>query len=215
MQPDARLREYELLRAEILHADGLIVRVIGVFLALIGIIIGQGFVSGEPYVFLVPFPIIWAVSRYVDDKRWSIWLIASYLRRHLEGPSGPSWETWLFAYRQKAKDRHLRFCPAQNVMLVECVLFNLISLSCGGCFIAFALRAGLPYGSLASPLVLCAFIAICTIRACMRLFRPGRAGSPLLAALPNREDFASALKDIAPVPAESLYPRAESRHSPV
>ena len=58
MGEDRRLREYEILRDEILHADRLVVQVLSISIGFIGLIFGQGVVSQNPYVFLVPFPIV-------------------------------------------------------------------------------------------------------------------------------------------------------------
>ena len=213
---NSRLKEYELLRDEILHADRLVVHVISMSLGLIGIIIGQGVVSGNPYIFLIPFPIIWASSRYVEDKRWLIWVIAAYLRRHLEGSDGPSWETWAFAFRSKVKRTGGRFCPGQNVMLAECILFNIMSLSCAGLFIGFA------YGTVPStwiylmpiPLLLSAAIAVSTVTGHVKLCRQGRAGTEMANALPTARDFANALNEIGPMPAAGLYAQAQSSTEP-
>ena len=203
---DCRIKEYEFLREEILHADELAVRIMGVTLGLLGIILAQGFVSKEPPIFLVPFPIIWVISNYVMDKRWLIWTIAAYLRRHLEGPEGPSWESWLFALRSRLIHSDRKFKHAYNTLRVECVFFNIISISCGALFIYYGAAAGysIPLITIIS-LFCCIFIWATTYFGYCRLFAAGKTGSPIFDTLPDGNDFRRAIEEIKPIPAQDLY----------
>jgi hypothetical protein len=211
---DRRLKEYEIMREEILHSDRLVVQVISISLGLIGVVLGQGIVAQNPFVFLVPFPFIWAISRYVEDKRWLIWLVAAYLRKHIEGPKGPSWETWVFAFRSNVKKKGGRFCPAQNVMMVECLLFNVISLSCVGLYVAFGIEKGVPGWSYCVPAILCLFVGWSTVSGCLNLTRQGRAGSRLAQSLPTPDEFSAAVEEVSALPAVDLYRHTSKAERP-
>jgi hypothetical protein len=140
-----RLKEYELLRTEILQADRLVVQVLGIALAGVSVVLAQGFVCDEPLIFLVPYPLLAVAGLYVADKRWLVWLIASYLRSRLESEgAGPLWETRLARYRDLAAKRRVRFSPATNVILVEFLLFNAMGVTCSVLYFAHSWPAGSP-----------------------------------------------------------------------
>ena len=149
----------------------------------------------------------------MEDKRWVIWTIAAYLRKHLESAEGPSWETWLFALRTKVRGcakckpkRGKSFCPGRNIMLVECLLFNMVSLGCGAGFCFYALYSpAVPTWAFAAPIILFGVTVVITATGFRRLGGQGQGGASLLTMLPTSSDFAAAPKKISPVPASELY----------
>lgn len=132
-------KEYELLRQEILHADRIVVLILGIVFSATGIMIGQALSSNNSYILLAPFPVLWVTSHYVADKRWVIWLIASYLRCNLESRGlGMKWETSLHALRRSGK----KFIPLPNIIKVEFAVFNILGVLCAALF--FVMRAQNP-----------------------------------------------------------------------
>jgi len=125
---EGRLKEYEMLRQELMHYDRSVLQVLGITLGFLGVITAQGIASGSPYVFVVALPLLIVVHSYVADKRWVIWTVASYLRRFVEDRDlGPRWETELYWFRTACR-KVGGFTPGQNIMRVECALFALLGL---------------------------------------------------------------------------------------
>lgn len=131
---DGLLKEYEQLRQGILHTEGSILQVLGIVLGAVGVITAQGFSSKSPYIFLIAMPLMTITSFYIADKRWGIWLVASYLKKFVESKeSGLQWETRLHSFRTEfektKKNRWIGFLPGQNIMQIEFVLFNTIGFA--------------------------------------------------------------------------------------
>jgi hypothetical protein len=200
LSEEARLKEYDLLRQEILQFDRLVVQVLGLCFPLLGVVIAQGLASDEARIFLVPLPILFITSLYVADKRWGTWLIAYYLRTRLEGETGPLWETWLYVYRSQTgrsgheEKRPSIFCPAQNVIVVECLLFNLF----GAVSLALLVIRGIDQGI--SPVwyvlggVMLAILVAVTTAKTAALIREGRPGSSLHGNAPSDTQIRQALE---------------------
>jgi len=201
LSEDTRLKEYELLREEILHFDRLVVQVLGLCFPLLGVIIAQGLASEEARIFLVPLPILFIVSLYVADKRWGTWLIAYYLRTRLEHETGPLWETWLYLYRSQSnvadgkKRRPAIFCPAQNIIVVECLLFNLFGAVSLALLVIRGIDQGISPGWYALGGVLFAILAVATTAKAAALIREGREGSSLQRNAPSDTQIRQALTD--------------------
>ncbi len=178
-QRQGKLKEYELLRQELLHHDRAVLQVIGLILGFLGIITAQGLTSGNPYVFIVPLPVLVGLNIYVSDKRWAIWLIASYLQHFVEKPGlGPSWETDLHWFRTACRRRH-GFTPGQNVILVECWFLNILGLLELGLFAFFAQNKSIPLWQYSIPTAFCGWLLWQTINQYRKLVREGREGATL------------------------------------
>ncbi|MBN1342346.1 MAG: hypothetical protein JXQ73_06680 [Phycisphaerae bacterium] len=135
---NAALAEYRSLREEILHSDRLVVHVLGIAFSAVAIILGQGLTHKNPYLFLIPFPLLYIVSQYVADKRWLIWVIASYIRCQLERQEPAlAWESSLARIR---RDTH-NFTPARNVIKIEHITFILLGALCALLFVAYSWKS--------------------------------------------------------------------------
>jgi hypothetical protein len=132
------LKEYEQLRTEILHADRLCLEAMSIAFAAASLLLGYGVEKESAFVCIAPVPLLWIASLYVADKRWVIWLIASYLRTYIESPeSGIRWESRLAVFRDRARDQPGSFCPTINMVLVECLTFNAMGLVCSALYAFF------------------------------------------------------------------------------
>ncbi len=173
---DGQLKEFELLRQELLQHDRAILQVVGLILGFIGIITAQGLTSGNPYVFLIPFPVLTGLSKYISDKRWAIWLIASYIMQFIEDSElGPRWETQLYFFRTACKKHG--FTPGQNIIKVECWFLNILGLIEYGLFVYFAQTKGVSFWQYLVPLPFGIWLIWQTTSQYFRLAREGRDGS--------------------------------------
>lgn len=123
------LKEYELLKSEILHRDRLVLQIQSIVFPAVGIIVAQAFSFDISYVFLVPLPILLIASYYVANQRWSILQIASYLRCEIESKNpalGLKWESELSALQDA---RIKRSSPFRGNILVESSLFNIFGIT--------------------------------------------------------------------------------------
>jgi len=196
---EARLKEYELLRNEILHYDKLVVQVLGLCFPLLGIILAQGVTGDDARIFLIPIPVLFIVSLYVADKRWATWLIAYYLRSRVDRSSGPLWETWLYVFRSRAKQlREAKkkpsvFSPCQNIIVVECLLFVLFGAVCLALLIICGAKQDLSPIWYVVGAAAFAFQAGVTVAKTLALVREGREGGLLQANAPTDAEVRTAL----------------------
>ena len=147
---DFQLKEYELLRTELLQHDRAVLQTISIFMGFVGVITAQGIVSGNPYVFLIPLPIVLVLYMYIADKRLTIWLMASYLREFVEKQRlGPLWETRLSLHREITKKKRPKrkdhFLPAQNIIEVEYAFSFMITLVEVTLFSIYGLRQSMEW----------------------------------------------------------------------
>jgi len=178
---EGRLKEYEMLRQELMHYDRSVLQVLGITLGFLGVITAQGIASGSPYVFVVALPLLIVVHSYVADKRWVIWTVASYLRRFVEDRDlGPRWETELYWFRTACR-KVGGFTPGQNIMRVECALFALLGLMELALFANGAWQCGLAWWHYVLPAALCAWLVFQVVRNHCRLACEGRQGGGLKA----------------------------------
>ena len=174
---EGELKEYELLRQELMGHDRAVLQVIGIVLGFIGVMTAQGITSYNPYVFLVPLPILTLMSIYISDKRWIIWLMASYITKFVEDRGlGPQWETKLFWFRTACKESR-GFIPGQNVILVDAILFVLLGVLEATLFIIFAFKKGIPYWHYVFVAILLTILIIQSCFTYCRLMREGRKGA--------------------------------------
>jgi hypothetical protein len=156
-----------------------VLQVIGLILGFLGVITAQGLTSGNPYVFIVPLPVLVGLSIYVADKRWAVWLIASYLQHFVEKPGlGPSWETELHWFRTACKRKH-GFTPGQNVIKVECWFLNLLGILELVLFCVFAHPRNVPWWQYSIPIAFCGWLLWQTLGQYCKLIREGRQGATL------------------------------------
>jgi hypothetical protein len=176
---EGRLKEYELLRQELLQYDQSILQIVGIVIGLIGVVTAQGLTSGNPWIFVVPLPVLIVLSTYVSDKRWIIWLIASYISEFIEKQDlGPQWETRLYWFRTAC--RHKKgFMPGQNVIRIECLLFNLLGLMEFVLFAHFGWSKQIPYWHYLVPLAFLVWLAVQTLTSYCRLVHEGGEGGTL------------------------------------
>lgn len=148
---DAQLKEYELLRQELLQLDRAVLQAIGLIIGFIGVITAQGLTSGNPFVYLITLPLVFGFSFYIFDKRWGIFLIASYLKNYIENPeSGPRWETQLYYFRNVCKKQN--FIQVHNIIKIECGFIVLLSIIEYGLFVYFGYIQNLPFWQLIIPI---------------------------------------------------------------
>ncbi|MGC9320347.1 MAG: hypothetical protein ACP5KN_20105 [Armatimonadota bacterium] len=184
---EGALREYEQLRTELLHADRLVLEVLSITVGAWCLILGQGVLAQEPLIFILPLPLLSIAQRYAADKRWCIWVIASYLKHYIEVPgSGIHWETRLHQMRTYC-DRQGVFCPGQNIVRVECLFFTVLaSLSLLG-FIYYAGKSPVQWWGYVLAGLLFASVIWAAANSYFRLCREGREGALLDASWPELE----------------------------
>lgn len=169
----AALEEYRSLRTEIVDNNRLCLQCIGIVLGATGVMFGQGILSGNAWVFLLPIPILCAMYSYITDRRFTTWVIAGYIVVRLERwLPGLHWETALRSFRKTYAKRPLWLAWAQQVLVNEFVLFNMLVLLSGALFTIF-IRPRV-WGLL--PLGAWGLFLIYSRALCCRLLREGQEG---------------------------------------
>jgi len=124
------LEEYKLLRSEIHNYDHHIIQALAIVLGATGVIFAQGFASNNPWIFVLPMPILAAVYFYLIDKRFGMWLIGSYLVAHVEPHlPGAQWETRVRHFRDWSTSHNTKLVPGKNPIIMEYALFNTLILA--------------------------------------------------------------------------------------
>ncbi|MFC1607138.1 hypothetical protein ACFL47_04125 [Candidatus Latescibacterota bacterium] len=176
---EGQLKEYDLLRQEILQTGRVITQIITISISIVGLITAQGLRSQNPFIFLIPLPIILVLSMYVFDQRWVVWLIASYIRKFVEQAGlGPCWETRLYLFRSATKEKRC-FTPGQNIIFVEYLLFNFVAVIDSTLFTYTGISYKLSSYWYAFPWMIYLWILTYTTIQFRRLRREGRRGSKL------------------------------------
>ncbi|MEM8960371.1 MAG: hypothetical protein AAGD38_02735 [Acidobacteriota bacterium] len=121
--PEAKRKEYELLRQEFVHHDNVTFNILVMTYGFFGVVCALAIETTSPYLFLVP-PVIFIIAAfYVADKRWAIWNIATYAKVFLEGDSGLRWEGRLSTLRDLGRTGRVDFSPGNNMIAIERTIF--------------------------------------------------------------------------------------------
>jgi len=182
---EGTLQEYEQLRTELLHADRLVLEVLSIAVGAWCVIVGQGVLAREPLIFVLPLPLLTIAQRYAADKRWSIWVIASYIKHYIEVPgSGIAWETRLHHMRSYCAKQGV-FCPGQSIIKVECLFFSVLaSLSLLG-YVYYAVTESAQWWGYVLAGALFLSVVWAAAQSYLRLCQEGREGALLDASWPE------------------------------
>ncbi len=195
---EGKLKEYELLRQAISSHDRSTLQLTSISIGFIGIISAQGLTSENPYVFLIGLPVLFVLSVYISDKRWTIWLIASYIKTYLESDElGPRWETRLHEFRSACKERR-HFSPGQNIIRVEYLLSNILGMILCLLFVVYARGKNISWLHFLMPAIGYLCLLVQTTSQYVRLTREGREGGTLGELWP---------KEIAPIEGQEGHSR--------